>query len=200
VKRLLIALAALLVAGVALAFDPRPTAEAAGAPRIGVLRPADTYTWDREVTMQRTVVDVLGEELRKRGFDAYEVDQTFTELERDADRDADFYVEIVGAGGESFDYGGVGVGGRHADVWLGLIVSRVAAELRVYDGRTLETLATKTLAKKNTAVLPTSFGLGGRDFFAMFALPFIERAQLRSVARAAARDAAGRVADAVREQ
>lgn len=196
-KRLLIALAALLVAGTALAFDPRP---ADVALRIGVLRPADTYTWHREVTMQRTVVDVLGDELRKRGFDAYEVDLTFTQLEQDPDRDADFYVEIVGAGGESFDYGGLGVGGRHADVSFGLIVSRVAAELRVYDGRTLQTLATKTLSKKNTAVLPTSIGIGGSDFFAVFAMPFVERAQLRSVARAAARDAAVRVADAVREQ
>ena len=195
-RGVLTGLSSLLMAGAAFAFDPAPAPA-----RIGVLRPAQTYAFDREAIIQRTVLDALGEELRSRGFDAYEVEETFSEIELDADRDADYYVEIIGGGeGESIDYGGIGVGGRHADVSFGLIVSRVAAELRVYDGRTLETLAVEKLDRKSRAVLPTSIGLGGRAFFAVIAMPFIERTQIRNVARAAGRDAGGRVATAVREQ
>jgi len=194
-KRLVIALAALLAAGSALAFDPAPARM-----RIGVLRPAETYRWERATYCQRVVVESLRDELRNRGFDAYDVEATFEDIEGDADRDADFYVEIIGGDGESIDYGGIGVGGRYADISFGMILSRVAAELRIYDGRTLETLARQELDRKSRAVMPTAIGLGGRSFFAVIATPFLERAQLRNVARAAARDAAGHVANAVREQ
>lgn len=192
-KRLLIALCLLLTAGAVHAFDPSP-----GRPRIGVLRAHETSAFEREATIQNAFHQALHAELRERGFDVFEVDATFDELAQDPDRDADWYVEVVPATAETVDYGGLGVGGRHADVTLGLVVSRVAAEASIYRGRTLELIATESLAKKSTALLPTSVGFGGRSLFAAIALPFVERAQVRGVTRAAARDLAGRVTAAVR--
>ena len=193
-KRLVFALSLLLAAGAAHAFDPVPART-----RIGVLRCSGVSEHERESYAQRAVLDSLGNELRERGFDAYDAEATFDEVAQADVREADYYVEIVGGHAETIDHGGVGLGSRYADVSLGVIVSRVAAELRVYDGETMDVLYTETLKKKNTAVVPTSVGIGGRSFFAVFATPFLERAQVRSVARAAARVAADRVAEAVRQ-
>lgn len=188
------ALSLVLLAGAAHAFDPTP-----GRPRIGVLRAHETFAYERESLIQKTFHEALYAELRERGFEVYEVEATFDELSLDPDRDADWYIEVVPATADTVDYGGVGVATRHTDVTLGVLVSRVAAEAHVYRGRTLERVASESLAKKNTAVVPTSVGVGTRSVFAAIALPFIERAQVRGVARSAARELAARVTKVVRE-
>lgn len=187
-KRLVFAVGLLLLGGAAHAFDPAPA-----RPRIGVLHSGEMSSIERAFHAE------LRSELRERGFDVFEVDVPFDELALDPDRDADWYLEVIPARGETVDYGGVGVGGRHADVTLGLLVSRLGAEANVYRGRTLERIATESLQKKNTALVPTSVGFGGRNLFAAIALPFVERAQVRHVARSAARDLAQRVANVARE-
>ena len=184
-KRLGFAVGLLLVATAAHAFDPTPARTS-----IGVLRAHESFGYFH---------DALEAELRQRGFDVFTIDASFRELSMDPDRDADFYVEVIPGNAETVDYGGVGVGTRHADVTLGVLVSRVGADANIYRGRTLELIATESLAKKNTALLPTSVGFGGRNLFAAIALPFVERAQARSVTRAAARELADRIANAVRE-
>lgn len=194
-KRLAIAVGLLLLAGAAHAFDASPA-----RPRIGVLRPHETYAFERESAVQNAFHDALHAELRERGFEVFEVDATFDELSMEPDRDADWYVEVIPAGAETVDHGGLGVGTRHADVTLGLVVSRVGAEANIYRGRTLELIATETLQKKNTALMPTSVGFGGRSLFAAIALPFVERAQVRGVARSAARELAGRIAAVAKAQ
>jgi hypothetical protein len=188
VKRLL--LIALLLPGAAFAFDRAP-----GKDRIGILQRSDA----RHSYVQRCVLDSLQRELRQRGFDVYLERATFDELSLDPDRDADYYIDVVGDG-ETEDWGGVDIGGRHGDVSIGVLASHVAAEVRIYEGRTLQVLATKSMSKHSTAVVPTSIGVGGRDLFAVFALPFLERAQVRSVARAAAKQMAENVTSAVREK
>lgn len=185
-KRLGFAVGLLLLAGAAHAFDPTPA-----RPRIGILQGPEWFA---------TFHDTLESELRQRGFDVSTVDASFDELSLDPDRDADFYVEVIPGNAETVDYGGVGVGSRNADVTLGVMVSRVGAEASIYRGRTLELIATESLQKKNTAILPTSVGFGGRSLFAAIALPFVERAQARSVTRAAARELASRIAVAVRSE
>jgi len=187
-KRLAFAVALLVVTGAAHAFDA-----SRARPTIGVLQPREM------TTIARAFHDELHSELRERGFEVFEVHATFEDLSLDPARDADWYVEVIPEQGETVDYGGIGVGGRHADVTLGLLVSRIAADANVYRGRTLELIATESLKKKNTALVPTSVGFGGRSLFAAIALPFVERAQAKSVARAVARDLAERVANAVRE-
>lgn len=194
-KRLTLAVFLLLIAGAAYAFDASPA-----RPRIGVLRPHDTYAFERESSIQNIFHDALHAELRERGFDAFEVEMTFAELAVEPDRDADWYVEVIPGSAETTDHGGVGVGTRHSDVTLGVVVSRVAAEVNIYRGRTLELIATESLKKRNTALMPTSVGFGGRSLFAVIALPFVERAQVRSVTRSAARELAGRIAAVARAQ
>jgi len=170
--------------GVAFAFDDtRP------ALRVGVLRGLHE--------MQDDVAEALRHELRARGIDAFDAVRTYDEAIRDGVPVADYYVEIMAAEAYSEDHGSIGVGTRHGGVSIGVLVSRVVAELRVYDAN-MELLESRDLRKRNTAVVPTSIGVGGRSLFAYIALPMIERAQLRRVVKAAGRAAAGEVLDAVR--
>lgn len=190
-KRLLIALCLLFPAGAALAFDPAPATL-----RIGIVRapahPYDEYT-------HRMLRESLRDELKSRGLEAFLIDAELEDIAEEDDRSADYYVEI--AGDTRFrDHGGVGVGGRHADVALGVVSSRVAADLIVYEGDSLERIAEETLSKKNTALMPTGVGVGGRSLFAWIALPLVERVQTRNVARAVAREMSEHVIDAVRSR
>jgi hypothetical protein len=184
-KRPLLAVVFLFWTSAALAFDPTPA-----KPAIGVLRGPEWFT---------SFHDTLESELRQRGFDVFAVDASFDELSNDPDRDADWYVEVIPGETGTVDYGGIGLGGRHADVTLGLLVSRVGVDVSIYRGRTLEVIAKESLRKKNTALVPTSVGIGTRSLFAAIALPFVERAQARGVAKAVARDLAERITNAVRE-
>lgn len=162
-----------------------------GAARIGLLRGFDTT--------QQYVIDQLRNELRTRGFDAFDAELDFDEVTADDHSHlADYFVEVIGGQGEISEHGGVGIDTRHGGVSLGVLVSRIAAEVRVYDAKTMELVSSHELRKKNTAVVPTSVGVGGGSIFAWVALPFIERAQYRSAARAAAKDAAMHVAAAIR--
>lgn len=183
-KRLLIAMLLIAPSGVAFAFDnARPVT------RVGVLRGLHE--------MQDDVAAALRNELRARGIDAFDAVRTYDEAIRDGVPVADYYVEVMSAEASSVDHGGVGVGTRHAGVSIGVLVSRVVAELRVYDAD-MELLESRDLRKRNTAVVPTSIGVGGGSLFAYIALPYIERAQIRRVVRAAGRAAAEEVLDVVR--
>jgi hypothetical protein len=183
-KRLLIAMLLIAPSGVAFAFDhTRPTL------RVGVLRGLHD--------MQDDVAEAMRRELRARGIDAFDAVRTYDEAVRDGVPVADYYVEIMAAEATTAEHGGVGVGTRHAGVSVGVLVSRVVGELRVYDAD-MELLASRDLRKRNTAVVPTSIGFGGRSLFAYIALPYIERAQLRRVLKAAGRAAAVEVLDTVR--
>lgn len=175
-----------------LGFDATPV-----KPRIGIVRAPATYRFERGEYVQNAVRKALRDELRRHGYDAFTAEATLAQMAAHEDRTADLLIEIVGQS-DVEDYGGVGVGGRHADVSLGVLVSRVAADVNIYDGETLELIASDSLMKRSTTVVPTSIGIGDRHLFAVIALPFLERAQVRSVARAAARELASRVGDVVR--
>ena len=183
-KRLLFALLLVVIPSAAFAFD------ATRATRIGVLRGIDE--------LQLDVAEALRGELRTRGFDAFDAVRTYDEAIRDGAPVADYYVEVVGDHVSTTEHGGVGIGSRHVGVSLGVLVSRVAAEVRIYDGETMELVTTHDLRKRNTAVVPTSLGVAGGSLFAYIALPYIERAQVRRVVRAAGRKAADLVVEAVR--
>ena len=191
-KRLLIALL-LLVPGVALAFDHTPS-----APRVGVLREVGERIHE-DALVADSVHRYLRQELRERGLDAFDVGLTYAEAVEDQYADADYLIELLTAsdGGE---YGGVGVGGPHGAVELSLSVARVLAEIRVYDGRTFELLATEDLRKKSKAVLPSYVSIGGRRSWLSLAVPIAQWAQYRRVAREAARDAADRVTATIAER
>lgn len=183
-KRVVLA-AALLFALPLFAFEPMKKAD-----RIGLLRIAEGGD------VGDALVVSLRDELRKAGFDAYTVPATRDELREGAGADADFYVELAGES-SSESHGEVGVATRHVDVSVAVVVSRLAAELRIYDGGTLELIGTHELNRKSTAILPTSVGVGGRAFYAAVALPFTRWAQTRRATRSAAKEAARAVAAAV---
>jgi hypothetical protein len=173
-----IALSLMLAATSAFAFDSTKSAD-----RIGILRGASEGGSAVERSLLR--------ELRQRGFDAFDVGLTYEQLlDQEAVPIADYIVELNAGPTQTADYGGVDVVGRHADVSLGVVTSRIAAELRLYKGTTMELIATSDLSKRSTALLPTYVGIGGGSIYASLALPFIERAQHRSVAKKAAREAA----------
>ena len=179
-KRLIVFLSLMLLATSAFAFDSTKSAQ-----RIGVLRSGH----DIDPTMMRALVS----ELRGRGFDAFDAGLTYEELlDEEAVPIADYVVEIRGGEPLATGHGGIGVDGRHAGVELGIVSSRVKAELVVYDGATMEKLAASELAKRSTSLMPTGVGVGGGWLYAYVALPFIERAQNRSVVKKAAREAASR--------
>ena len=186
-KRLLIALCLVTIGTSALAIDTDRRAI-----RVGVLR----GEWEET----KYVTDALREELRSRGVDAFDARRTYEELRADGAATADYYVEVIGGQPSSTEYGGVDVGGAHASVSFGVFVSRFAAEIRIYDGESNELLATHDMVKRSRAFLPSGAGVGGRALFAWVALPFVERAQWRRVARAAARDAASAVSGFVAAQ
>lgn len=185
-RRPLLALCLFLAATTASAFDTTKSPD-----RIGILREATAGA----APMERSLLA----ELRNRGFDAFDVGLTYEELlDQEAVPIAAYIVEIRGGQPHTADYGGIDVVGRHADVSLGIVVSNVAAELRLYDGATMELIATSDLSKRSAALMPTSIGIGGSSIYASLALPFIERAQHRSVAKKAAREAASFVTATLR--
>jgi hypothetical protein len=186
-KRLLIALLLLVPGTAALAFDETRT-----APRVGVLRYDDEAFGPGGAWMSDEIVRHLLEELRERGVDAFDARVTYDEAADEGFAEADYLVEIA-ADADAGDFGGIGVGGPHGGVELSLLVARVAAEVRVYDGRTFELISTDNLRKRNRAVLPTAVGFGGRRSWLAIAVPFAQWAQQRRVARDAARDAASKV-------
>jgi hypothetical protein len=189
-KRL--AFAFLLLAPVAAyAFDRTPP-----TPLVGVLRQSGDVV---DPIVSDAVLRYVTEELRGRGLDAFDAGVTYDEALDDGFAEADYLVEIA-AMGDRADQGGIGVGGRHLGLGLWMSVARVAAEVRVYDGQTFELIASDRLQHRNRAVLPTSISLGGRAAWLSLAVPIAHTAQIRHVARAAARDAATRVTAAIAGQ
>lgn len=195
-KRLPFLIALLLVASTAFAFNPTPRAT---QPRIGVLRVSHEYERGADY-IAKSVVRFLNEELREQGVDAYDTGLTYEEVADGKGEDADYYVEIFGADADSGSYGGLDVGTYDVGVSVDVIVSRVAAEVRIYDGRTGDLVRSEPLSRKKTAVMPTSVYVGRSRLFAAIALPFVQHAQYKNITRSAARDAAQVVVETVQPQ
>lgn len=191
-KRLLIALLLLSSATAALAFDPKPT-----TPRVGILRVSEEFAKNHGDTIPAyAIVKALQDELRKRGIDAFDARLTWNEREQ-LPQDADYYVEICGADAGGSSRGGVGLGAGTVGVTIEKVVTWVDTEVRIYDGQTLEPLASERLSKEKKAILPTSVGIGGSRLWAVLALPIAEYAQHRAVMQAVAKDAAKVVVSAL---
>jgi hypothetical protein len=186
-KRLLTALMLLLTATAALAFDEKKT-----RPRVGILRVSDVEKGanDRlKPAVAYAIVRAMQDELRERGVEAFDAGVTWHDRHLLA-KDADYYVEICGAETGGTSRGGVGIGTGAVGVTIEKVVSWADTEVRVYDGQTLEPLATERLSKEKKAILPTSVGIGGSRLWAILAMPIAEYAQQRAVMQAVARDAA----------
>lgn len=187
-KRLVPALLLITIAAPLLALAPRAPER---GNRIGVLRSAysDAAASDLSAAIERE----LTKQLREVGFDAFDAGVSIRDLDRDAQRDIDFYVSIEGDTSER-EHAAVDVGTRNVGVGFGVLVASVAAEVRLYDGKTLELIDRYELQREKRSVAPTSIGVGNYGFFVHIALPIVQRAQQRAAVRGVAADAAKRIA------
>jgi hypothetical protein len=189
-KRALAALVLLLAAAPLLAIN---TAILRRGDRIGVLRMSEEFDAASERAVANAIESGLPRALRDRGFDAFDTQRTYDDLRRGDAAGAAYYVEVVGARAGDRQTAGVDIGAENLYASVGVIVSRVAAEVRLYDGKTLELVDRWDLSKKSTAVVPTSVGVGGRFVWASIALPFMRYGQYRAAARDVAEQAAERI-------
>jgi hypothetical protein len=186
-KRLILALV-LLAATPLFAFN---TTMSRGD-RVGVLQPAVANEHDEWIA--RAVSAHLLRALRDRGLDAFDAGIQYDELVARTTSDADYYVEVVSGVADADARGGVGVWGRSMGVDVAMVVSNVAARLRIYDGRTFQVVDEYDLERRSKSVMPVAISAGGRHVGVWFALPVIQQARLRAAARAVAREAAQRIA------
>ncbi|HJW94737.1 MAG TPA: hypothetical protein VJ901_14055 [Thermoanaerobaculia bacterium] len=190
-KRLAVALLIVLSAASAFALDTTKRGN-----RIGVLVTRDRYT-DRgaEAAMAASIGKYLREELQKAGFDAFLTDVTYDELARNTTSAADYYVEVASSETSGGSPGGVGVGNRDLGVDISVVVAHVAAEVRLYDGRSLELIRRFELQQSKKAIAPTSISIGGSGIWGWFSIPITEVVQFRRAAHGIAKDAATQLAE-----
>lgn len=162
--------------------------------RIGVLRISAHFDSHTERSVAGTVQSGLVSELKGLKFDAFDAHVTFDELSRKIPGDADFYVEVISSGADGHQAGNVGAAIGHVAFQVGVVVAQVAAQVRLYDGHTLNELATWDLEKDNTAVVPTGIGFAGYPIFAAIALPIFQYGQYKMAAHQVAYEAALRIA------
>lgn len=165
--------------------------------RIGVLDPSQDRSWGGR-RVASCLRSSLVQELRRAGYDAYDTRTTYEELERDErGRSADdFYLEVSFAESDGGSYGGVGVGRRRAGAEISVVAAHVTAEIRIYRATTLQLVRTLDLDASSVAPMLTAVGVGGRDGYLYFPLPFLERLPYRIAAGKIAREAAERISGA----
>jgi len=162
--------------------------------RVGVLRISGRFDYRTERSVASTVQNDLRGELQDLGFDAFDARATYDELLRNGPGRADYYVEVVSGYASGRPMGAVGAAVGDLALEVGVVISRVAAKVRLYDGHTLNVVETYDLQKDSTAVVPTGVGIGGRSIWAAIMLPIVQYGQYRSAAHVVAHEAALRIA------
>lgn len=189
-RSLLLLVVAALVVSPAFAFDPsRP---AVG--QITLLQEPLYKGSDFEFRIARGVREGLLRELRGRGFDVTDSRDTYADVQRDGRAVSGVFVELAPSDAYAESRGDVAVSGRNVGVDIAMLVSRVAAELRVYDGRTFELIAKRHLSKADVRVVPTGIGIGSYHMSVWFGLPIFQYARYRAAAQAVVKDAAAEIA------
>ncbi len=162
--------------------------------RIGVLRMSSQSSFRTEQAVAKTILADLPEELSLRGFRAFDAGATFEEAQRGGAPAADYYVDVVSSAAGQRPLGGVGAAVGRVGVDIEVVVSHVAAEVRLYDGRTMQLVQRYDLHQRKAAVIPAGIALGGRSIWGYIALPFVQYGQYRLAAHDVAREAADRIA------
>ena len=189
-KRLAFALLIVLSALQTLALDTTKRGN-----RIGVLITRDRYAErGAEAAMAASIGKYLRDELQKAGFDAFLTNVTYDDLSRNVTTAADYYIEVASSDTSGGTPAGIGVGGGPVAVDVSVVVAHVAAEVRLYDGRSLELIRTFELHQSRKGIAPTSISIGGGGVWGWFSIPIAEVVQFRRAAHAVAKDAATQVA------
>jgi hypothetical protein len=195
-KRLLIGIACFALASFAMAIH----VEAKHGDRIGVLMVSGQNVPVTDVRIAESVLNDLRDELKTRGFDAFRLQATYDGLRREERPVANYFVEIVSSHSEANMHGAIGAAMGPVATEVGLVVGHVAAEMRVYDGRTLEMLDRFDLDQSHTTVAPTGVGIRGFPIFAWIAVPLVQHSQIRAAEHAVARQAADRISSGIHGQ
>ncbi|HVR44042.1 MAG TPA: hypothetical protein VMS56_11440 [Thermoanaerobaculia bacterium] len=140
------------------------------------------------------VARALRGELERRGFDTVVLPRSVEEMDEDGITDvvdAAWIVEIVASDGRASSLGGVAGEGTIDRIGIGgeisIVRSELSAELRVWDGRSLELLGTLHLDSRATTPTLSGIGIGRRGAGIRLSLPWYgtySRAA-RSIARQA---------------
>jgi hypothetical protein len=162
--------------------------------RIAVLHTSDRWGDPGMDAAAAAIEHEMVGQLRKRGADAWEARRTLEDVPNDdATSEADLLVEVTAGPGGQREVGGIGVSDTHVSTTLGVVLSRVAAEVRLYDAHTHELVDHYDLSKSKTAVVPTSLGFGDSRFFVYSVVPIARHFQYRSAVRDVAAEAADRI-------
>ncbi len=163
--------------------------------RIGVLRFSMRYSESADAQVARAIQDSLRGELSRLGYDAFDTGATIDDLRRN-ETNADLYIDVVGSRESTGSTGGIALGTPNVRADIGIVVSRVAAEVRVYDGHSLELVRTYPLDRHSTSVMPTAIGAGHLvgPAAVWVTVPVMRWMQGRSAARDVATEAAERIA------
>lgn len=178
----------------AVAFDPQnPVTN-----RITLLQAPAYDASDFELQITRNVRERLLGELRARGFAAVDSALTYDEAQRTGAQVSGLYVEIAPSDFHAHATGDVAVRARSVGVDVAMLVSCVAAELRVYDGRTFALIAKRHLSREDVSVVPAGIGAGSYRVAVWLALPIVQHARYRAAANGVVRDAAAEIESVVR--
>jgi hypothetical protein len=189
--------AALLVSILVLAVPVwaiRGTPEGKRPLRIAVLHTGDQWADPSMDEAAAAIEHEIVGQLRQRGAEAWEARHMLVDVpNEELSPEADLLVEVTAGEARQHEFGGVALGDAHVSATLGLVLSRVAAEVRLYDARSRELLDRYELSRSKKAVIPTSFGIGDGRFFAYSVIPIARHFQYRSAVRDVAAEAADRI-------
>lgn len=189
--------AALLLALFAIAvpsFALKGTPDGRRPMRVGVLHTGDGWADGNYDRAASAIEHEIVAQFHERGINAWETHRTLKDAFQDNVEPADLYVEVSGGDGRQREIGGLDISGPHVATTLGVIISKAAAEVRVYDGRTLDLVDRFELSKRKTAVVPTSFGLRDGPIIGFAIVPVFQHLQYRAAVRDVAKEAAERIA------
>jgi hypothetical protein len=191
-KRAALVLALLVVAVPSFALKGTPDGKR--PMRVGVLHTGDQWAdWNYDRAAAAIEHEIVAQ-FRERGIEAWETHRTLKDAFQDNVEPADLYIEVSGGDARIHEIGGVDISGPHVATTLGVIISKAAAEVRVYDGRTLDLVDRFELSKRRTAVVPTSIGLREGPIFGLTVVPIFQHLQYRAAVRDVAKEAAERIA------
>ncbi len=162
--------------------------------RIGILHTGDEWADLKYDSAAVAIEHEIALQLHERGLDAWETHRTLKDAFQDNVEPADIYVEVSGGEARLREIGGLDISGPHVATTLGVIISKAAAEVRVYDGRTLDLIDRFELSQRKTALVPTSFGLREGPIIGFTVVPIFQHLQYRAAVRDVAKEAVQRIA------
>jgi hypothetical protein len=187
------ALILLLLAIAVPSFALKGTPDGKHPLRIGVLHTGDEWAdWNYDRAAGAVEAEIVAQ-LHERGIDAWQTHRTLKDAFQDNVEPADLYIEVSGGDARLHEIGGLDISGPHVATTLGVIISKAAAEVRVYDGKTLDLVDRFELSKRRTAVVPTSVGLREGSIIGFTVVPIFQHLQYRAAVRDVAKEAAERI-------